>query len=450
MMTDISLAMIDTLSELLSKEEVKCDGIVRSFYFVLFVVYFTFSYGVMTVVDASETSSNIAAVVANESDDMTDSTTNDATNFTAAYVASLDKVLSEIFNTVKSSVAQIEVTEVESNPQLFVNDTQAQSIKSRFGSGFVYDADGTIVTNYHVINYPGRELQSITVRFLSGESYEGVIIGSDKFSDLAILSLNDSESEIFTPLILANSSKVQVGQQVIAIGSPEGLTGSMSTGIVSQVNRTIEDEAEHRYFQTGLIQTDATIAHGSSGGPLLNLAGQVIGVNFRQQPTAQGNETLQGLSFAIPSNTVKRVTSSLLQNGTFDHAWLGIHVQDVTPDISDALELQTNSGVLITDITQDSPASKAGLTGGTNPIDLTLGQINSDADLILRVDDRIIKTSSDLVGYIESKCPSDVVNIFVSRSDDADGKSARKISTIPITLEKRPMDIQNFDGNSCT
>lgn len=287
--------------------------------------------------------------------------------------------LTQLFSKVQNSVVQ-----VTSSSQDSLN-----AFKSGLGSGFVYDKDGHIITNYHVVSIPGSEslpsknYDNITVTFSDGVSYDAKLIGSDPFSDIAVLQIqNISSVTKLEPLPLANSLELKIGEPVIAIGNPFGLSGSMTEGIVSGLGRsipssenlpTIPNEVPSPFIlpspdqqfippsreQTSsfsipdIIQTDAPINPGNSGGPLLNLKGEVVGMN-----TAIFSSTgeFAGIGFAIPSNTIKKVVPSLINTGSYTHPWIGIAGTDITPEIAYASGLDEARGFLVTDVTANSPA----------------------------------------------------------------------------------------------
>jgi S1-C subfamily serine protease len=204
--------------------------------------------------------------------------------------------LPDLFDTAKTSVVQINVRVPTTNPQVLIHGNPLVTLSQRSGSGFVYDNDAHIVTNDHVV----RGATTIDVRFLDGDVYSARILGEDPYSDLAVLQPEPSVffSEEIKPLDLGNSSAVRVGEPVVAIGNPLGLTGSMTQGIISQTNRVKPDALLGKFYVAGLIQTDAAIAHGNSGGPLLTLDGKVIGVTERGQPSDEGGGLVPGINFA--------------------------------------------------------------------------------------------------------------------------------------------------------
>jgi putative serine protease PepD len=263
------------------------------------------------------------------------------------------------------------------------------------GSGFVVDTSGHIVTNQHVVD----GATSITVRFKDGKTTKATLVGTDPSTDIAVIKVDVAASELH-PLTLGTSSTIQPGQDVVAIGSPFGLTETMTSGIVSAIDRTIQ--APNNYSIAGAIQTDAPINHGNSGGPLLDTSGKVIGVNAQIDSDSGGND---GVGFAIPIDSVKSVVNTLIAGGKVEHAYLGIHVGDAA----------NSAGAQVSTVQSGSPASKAGVKAG---------------DVITAVDGKAITKADDLTAGIGSHAPNDKVTLTVTR----DGKTV----TLHVTLGVRP------------
>lgn len=245
----------------------------------------------------------------------------------------------------------------------------------------------------------------IYVKFSSGNSYPATIIGEDPYSDLAVVQVDSSAlfRENLKPLRIENSSDVHVGQQVFAVGSPRGLTLSVSEGIISQINRIDLNIITGRFWTGGLIQTDAAINPGNSGGPLLNLEGEVVGVNEYGLVDIATGASEQGLNFAIGPATIQRVIPKLISQGTYEHPWLGIEIADVTPLFADSVGLSEARGVFIKSVTPESPAEKAGLT---------------PFSIIFSVDGNVVKDKSELIDYVEnSKLPGDNISLNIIASD---------------------------------
>ncbi len=303
------------------------------------------------------------------------------------------------------------------------------------GSGFVYDANGNIVTNYHVVQDSTNN--KVEVDFMSGYKTYGTVVGTDLDSDLAIVKVDALASELH-PLTLGDSSAVKVGQTVIAIGNPFALNGTMTMGIVSALGRTLDSEhatpGGGQPFTAGdLIQTDAAINPGNSGGPLFNINGEVIGVNraiSTTSSTAAGEPVNSGIGFAISSNIIKRVAPILIRDGKIDYPYLGISsTSDLSLDEINALGLKQYTGAYVTDIVKGGPADQAGIKAGTQPTSIT--GLNAGGDLIVAIDGRPIHQFDELLAYlITNKSPGDTVVLTVLR-----GGAQQDIT---VTLGKRP------------
>ncbi|MCL4435135.1 MAG: trypsin-like peptidase domain-containing protein [Thaumarchaeota archaeon] len=289
------------------------------------------------------------------------------------------------------------------------------------GSGFVYDDQGHIVTNNHVVD----SAQSISVAFLDGTSVSAKIVGTDVYGDLAVISIPD-QTHSLKPVPLGDSSSLQVGQQVAAIGNPFGLSGSMSLGIVSQLGRSTTGTGG--YLLIDLVQTDAAVNPGNSGGPLLNMQGQVIGVNtmiFTQSGASEG------VGLAIPSNTVKRIADSLIKTGVYKHPWVGIQGLDITPDVAKAMSLSEAKGFLVLSVLPNSPAAKAGLKGSDRQVTVNGQSIPVGGDVIVGIDNITTRDLNDLLLYTErNKSPGDTITLKIIR----DGKEM----SVNIVLGERP------------
>jgi putative serine protease PepD len=261
------------------------------------------------------------------------------------------------------------------------------------GSGWVYDSDGHIVTNDHVVD----GAQSIKVQFWNGKMYSASVVGTDQSTDLAVIKV-DAPSSVLHPLEVGDSSAVQVGDGVVAIGSPFGLEETVTSGIVSALHRAIT--APNNFTINDSIQTDAAINHGNSGGPLLNNRGQVIGVNAQIKSDSNGNE---GVGFSIPSNTVKSIASQLISSGKVEHAYLGVSID------------ATASTARIAAIKPSTPAAGAGLKAG---------------DVVVEVDGKTISSGDDLTRVIDAHKPGDKISVTYKRSGSE--------HTVSLTLATRP------------
>ncbi|MFZ5909697.1 MAG: S1C family serine protease [Chloroflexota bacterium] len=300
------------------------------------------------------------------------------------------------------------------------------------GSGFVFDAQGHVVTNQHVI----EGARQVEVDFTSGYKAYGTVVGTDLDSDLAVVKVDAPASELF-PLPLGDSNALRVGQTVIAIGNPFGLSGTMTTGIISALGRTLESQREApggSFFTAGdIIQTDAAINPGNSGGPLFNLNGEVIGINRAIRTTATtttGEPVNSGIGFAISINIVKRVVPVLIQAGKYDYPYLGISsVDELSLAQIEALGLKSYTGAYVTSVTANGPADQAGIRAGTQAT--SQQGLGAGGDLIIAIDGQPVLRFDDLLKYlINYKSPGDTVVLTVLRSEEQ--------LDIPVTLGKRP------------
>lgn len=293
----------------------------------------------------------------------------------------------DIFNKVENSVVQI-TTSVP--PITAPNPDREQENQTALGSGFVYDENGHIVTNNHVV----ANARIVDITFIDGNRYTANVTGRDVYSDLAVLKIveNFTQGELAPPLTLGNSSELKVGDQVVAIGNPFGLEGSITTGIVSQTGRLLPLE-ETGFSVPDAIQTDALINPGNSGGPLLNMKAEVIGVNTAG--IFPGN-----IGFAVPSNAVQRIVPVLIEAGNYTHPWLGMTGGPLTSDIAQREGLERNfKGVIVDTIVKDSPADKAGINGSiTNQYGERLG-----GDIITAVDGNPVIRMEDLISHLETE-----------------------------------------------
>jgi len=286
------------------------------------------------------------------------------------------------------------------------------------GSGFVVDTAGHIVTNDHVVD----GATSISVEFADGASYDAQLVGADPSTDVAVIKVSAPSSEL-TPLQLGDSSTIQVGDQVVAIGSPLGLDETVTSGIVSALNRTIT--SPNQFAINGAIQTDAAINHGNSGGPLLNQSGQVIGINSQIESDSGGND---GIGFAVPSNTVESVVSQILATGKVEHAYLGVGIATITEALSSQLGLP--AGVEVTQVTSGGPAADAGLKAADATSIVGGQEFPTGGDVITAVNGKSVTTSEELQSVIGAMKPGDNASITYSR----DGSE----HTVQVTLGTRP------------
>jgi S1-C subfamily serine protease len=351
-----------------------------------------------------------------------DNKTSASTSTAAPGSAILDTesaALNQVFKKAGGSVVQITSSVKTVIPNIIVNGNPLESQSTRLGSGFVYDTEGRIITNNHVVDGS----KTVDVTFVDGNTYSAKVVGTDAFSDIAVLQITDDFSgEHLVPLSLGDSSQLQVGQQMIAIGNPFGLSDTMTTGIVSQVGRLLPNQ-EMGFSIPDAIQTDAAINPGNSGGPLLDIQGNVVGVN-----TAIKSSTgdFSGVGFAIPSNAVARIVPHLIKEGKYDHPWLGISGASLTPDLAEKLGLPRDfKGVAIASVTPGGPADKAGITGSSQK-DVPAG------DIVTAIDGHQVKRIEDIIFYIEEHASvGDKMTITVYRGGQSQDLTA--------TLQARPL-----------
>lgn len=337
--------------------------------------------------------------------------------------------LPDLYDQVNPAVVNIRVR-LSNGPSL--DGLEEQPFGSAQGSGFVYDDQGHIVTNFHVVD----DVEEISVVFYDGLILEAELVGADPDSDLAVILVNDPPVDI-KPLFVADSSAIRVGEPVVAIGNPFGLQGTMTNGIVSGLGRTLPSQAiaigGGRFNIPNIIQTDAAINPGNSGGPLLNLNGEVVGVNTA---IATNDRQFSGVGYAVPSNTVTRVVPELIENGRFRHPYLGIAGVDVSPNIREAMSLGAQQrGVLVIEVTANGPAEDAGLQGSSVETEIDGAPVRVGGDIIIRIDDRPVGDFDDLIEYLSE---STVVGQTVTLELLRDGE----ITTVDVELGERPTNPQ--------
>jgi len=262
------------------------------------------------------------------------------------------------------------------------------------GSGFVYDILGHTITNAHVI----ENATKVTVTFLDGNQYNAEIIGSDKFTDIAVIKVNE-KPRLLNPLDIGDSSVLLVGEQVAAIGNPFGLSGSMTSGIVSQLGRLLFSP-DNGFSIPDVIQTDAAINPGNSGGPLLSMAGQVMGINTAIQ---SGTGQSAGIGFAVPSNTILKVVPVLIEEGKYSHPWIGISGKDIDPELAKVRDLDQSKGFLIITVVPGSPAEIAGLKGVSEIKLIGDKEYPADGDIIISVDGKEVRKISDILIHLQEE-----------------------------------------------
>ena len=298
------------------------------------------------------------------------------------------------------------------------------------GSGFVLDHSGHILTNAHVVD--GATKIEVTLGNSDTASpVSATVVGKDPSTDVALLKVNAPADQLH-PLALGNSADTQVGNPVVAIGNPFGLDRTVTAGIVSALQRQIK--APNGFTIDNVIQTDAAINPGNSGGPLIDANGQVIGINSQiESPNGGGNV---GIGFAVPINTARQVAQQLLQNGTVQHAYLGISGTDLTPEMAQVLNLPVQHGALVQSVTPGGPAAKAGVKGGSGNATVNVGgqRIQAGGDVIVAIDGKPVNSMTDVINDINTKQPGDSVQLSL-----VNGSQKR---TVTVTLGNRPANVK--------
>lgn len=332
-------------------------------------------------------------------------------------------VITNIFENVENSVVQITSKVTTINTHIIINGNPLQGQSTSLGSGFVYDMAGHIITNNHVV----QSAETVDVTFIDGNIYTAKVVGTDPYNDIAVLQIiDDFSDEPLYPITIGDSSQLKVGQQVIAIGNPFGLSDTLTAGVISQTGRVLAN-SDSGFSTPNVIQTDAAINPGNSGGPLLNLEGNMIGINTAIQ---SGTGEFSGVGFAIPSNTIKRIIPSLIEKGSYGHPWMGIMGTSLNPDLSQKLDLPRNyKGVLVSTVVKDGPAEKAGMQDATYNIN---GELKG-ADIIIALDEKLIRGFDDVISYIsENKNVGDQISVTITR----DGQTIE----LNAILHERPTD----------
>jgi S1-C subfamily serine protease len=322
------------------------------------------------------------------------------------------------------------VQKSESPFNVFGEEEQRQGTAT--GSGIVIDANGTVLTNYHVI----ENAIKVTVSFEKGQSVEAQVVGKDPSDDLAILRV-PTDGLTLHPLKLGNSSAVQVGDPVYAIGNPFDLERTLTTGVISALQRRIT--APNGFEIDNVLQTDAPINPGNSGGPLLNAEGEVIGINSQIETGGSGDDGSVGIGFSIPINTAKSKIAELEKGGTVRGAYLGLTSLTIDGSLS-ALNLPVKSGALVQKVEPGTAAAKAGIRGGTISTTTEEGPVAVGGDIIVGVDGKKVPSSEALANDIEEKQPGDTVTVEIER---AIGGGKYKSLTLKVKLGERPNSVEN-------
>jgi S1-C subfamily serine protease len=339
-------------------------------------------------------------------------------------------VVNQIYRNDGGGVAFIQADEPaqESSGLSPFGEEESQGGGTATGSGFVIDAEGHVLTNNHVVEGANR----IQVKLgASDTTYGAQVVGTDPATDLALLKV-DAPADQLHPLNLGESSKLQVGDPVVAIGNPFGLDRTVTSGIVSALQRQIQ--APNGFSISNVIQTDAAINPGNSGGPLIDASGSVIGINS-QIATGGGSSGNIGIGFAIPINTAREVVAQLENSGRVEHAYLGIEGGSVTPDLSRALNLPVKQGVLVASVVKGGPADEAGIEGGNTSATIEGANVTLGGDIITRIDGKDVNSMDEVVSVINAAKPGDSLEVTILRDHTT--------KTVTVTLGDRPASVQD-------
>jgi S1-C subfamily serine protease len=337
----------------------------------------------------------------------------------------------EIYERTAPSVVKVTSTVVRQSESPFgFGESQQQGIAT--GSGFVIDANGTILTNWHVV----ENAVKVTVSFEHSKTVEAHVVGKNPSQDLAVLKI-PTEGLTLHPLTLGDSGSVEVGEPVVAIGNPFGLSRTLTTGVISALQREIT--APNGFTIDNVLQTDAPINPGNSGGPLLNARGQVIGITSQIETGGGGSDGNIGIGFAVPINTAKAELPELEKHGSVQTAYLGVVMISVDGSLS-SLNLPVKSGALLEKVEAGSPAAKAGLRGGNIEAKIGGSEIAVGGDIIVGFDGKKVTSSENLAGYVSVKKPGETVTIELLRASGSGGYTKKSIT---VTLGQRPNSIPN-------
>jgi S1-C subfamily serine protease len=334
--------------------------------------------------------------------------------------------VNQIYRRDGQGVAFIEAEQPASEPSPFEPFGAPQEGGTASGSGFVIDTDGHLITNNHVV----EGATSIRVKLGSSEAtHPAEVVGADPATDVALLKV-DAPADQLHPLALGDSSQVRVGDPVVAIGNPFGLDRTVTSGIVSALQRQIQ--APNGFSISHVIQTDAAINPGNSGGPLIDAGGNVVGINSQIQ-TGGGNGNV-GIGFAIPIDTAREVVTQLKENGKVEHAYLGISGTSISADLARAVNLPVKKGVLVQEVVAGGPADKAGIEGGTTSATIEGAEFRLGGDILTEIDGKPIASMNDIIDLVNSAKPGDVIHVTILR-----GGSTK---TLSLTLGDRPSSVR--------
>ena len=365
---------------------------------------------------------SIFFIIPDEPDEMTIQIQNQIDENELQVQNQIDEI-SNLIATKSETLSLMEIFEKAEPGVVRVNTIRNQTMNETggVGSGFVFDKMGHIITNAHVIEGSTKTV----VTFLDGRSYNAEIIGMDEYTDIGVIKVN-ADLKLLRPLSLGDSSNLNVGEPIAAIGNPFGLSGSMTSGIVSQMGRLLPSGSG--YSIPDVIQTDAAINPGNSGGPLLNMRGNIVGINTAIQSTT-GEFT--GVGFAIPSQTVAKIVPILIDEGEYKHPWIGISGRDIDPDTANVLGLKDALGFLIITVVENSPAADAGLIGSDKIIEVDGKEYSIGGDIIVAVDGMDVRKIDDILVHLQRvKTVGDEMNLEILR----DGRT----TNVTIILQERP------------
>jgi len=365
---------------------------------------------------------SIFFIIPDEPDEMTIQMQNQIDENELQVQNQIDEI-NNLIATESETLSLMEIFEKAEPGVVRVNTIRNQTMNETggVGSGFVFDKMGHIITNAHVIEGSTKTV----VTFLDGRSYNAEIIGIDEYTDIGVIKVN-ADLKLLQPLSLGDSSNLNVGEPITAIGNPFGLSGSMTSGIVSQMGRLLPSGSG--YSIPDVIQTDAAINPGNSGGPLLNMRGNIVGINTAIQSTT-GEFT--GVGFAIPSQTVAKIVPTLISEGEYKHPWIGISGRDIDPDTANVLGLKDALGFLIITVVENSPAEDAGLIGSDKTIEVDGKEYPVGGDIIVAVDGMDVRKIDDILVHLQRvKTIGDEMNLEILR----DGRT----TNVTVILQERP------------
>jgi 2-alkenal reductase len=341
-------------------------------------------------------------------------------------VANYENLLVEIYRRASASVVSIEVTGSldldlpEDHPMM-----PPPGVPLSRGSGFLYDDQGHIITNNHVV----EDADTLQVTFFDGSNTLARIVGTDSGSDLAVIKVNELPPEV-APLTLGDSDQVEVGQMAIAIGNPFGLQNTMTVGVISGLGRSLlgPRTGNGNFRIPNIIQSDAAINPGNSGGPLLNARGEVVGVNTA---ISSQNGIFDGVGYAVPSRVVQQIVPALIRDGVYEHPWIGISMTGVDSLMAERFDLPVGEGVLVLNVIADSPADEAGLQPGDEVVEHGGAELPIDGDIITAINNTPVRDSDDIIGYLQLNTNvGDTLMLTVVRNGET--------LDVPLTLEARP------------